>query len=88
MTGRTRLRLTERWAVEYSVGYSFEESILLANRGKLEYTSGYRCWAVQLTASQGRSRGFQAGLSFTILGFGQDAANPFKGGGLIGSKAY
>ena len=87
LTGRTRLRLTERWAVEYSVGYSFEESILLANRGKLEYTSGCRCWAVQLTASQGRSRGFQAGLSFTILGFGQDAANPFKGGGLIGTQA-
>jgi len=88
VTGRTRLRLTERWAVEYSIGYSFEESILLSNRGKLEYTSACRCWAVQLTASQGRSRGFQAALNFTILGFGQDASNPFKGGGLIGTKPY
>lgn len=88
VTGATRLRLSERWAVEYGFGYSFERSILLTNRGTIEYTSGCRCWAVQVRAEQDRTRGFQAALNFTILGFGQDLTNPFAGGGLIGSKIY
>lgn len=88
ITGRTRLRLTESWAVEYQFGYSLEESLMLANRAKLEYTSGCRCWAIQVTAEEDRSRGFQAAINFTILGFGQDITNPFKGGGLAGSSVY
>ena len=66
----------------------FPTTVLLTNRGKIEYTSGCRCWAVQVTAEQDRSRGFQAGLNFTILGFGQDVTNPFQGAGLIGSDVY
>ena len=88
VTGMTRLRFTDRWAIEYNIGYSIERSVLLTNRGKIEYTSGCRCWAVQVTVEQDRSRGFQAGLNFTILGFGQDVTNPFRGAGLIGSDVY
>jgi len=88
VTGSTRLRLTERWAVEYQFGYSFEQSLMLRNRGALEYTSGCRCWAFKVGIEDDRTRGIQATVNFTILGFGQDLANPFRGGGLLGSDIY
>ena len=88
VTGFTRLRLTESWAVEYQVGYSFEQSVLLRNRGALEYTSSCKCWAIRVSVEEDRTRGVQGTLNFTILGFGQDLTNPFKGGGLIGTDVY
>ncbi len=84
VTASTRLRLTDNWAVEYQMGYSLHRSILLTNRGGLEYTSTCQCWAVRVQAENDRARGFQAGVQFQVLGFGADPANPFQGGGLIG----
>lgn len=88
VTGRTRLRLTENWALEYNVGYSFERSVLLTNQGGVEYTSGCRCWALGVSVSEHRVRGIQASVNFTLLGFGQSLARPFSGGQFIGTKVY
>jgi hypothetical protein len=88
VTANTRLRLTDRWALAYQAGYSFENSVRFRNRGTLEFTSGCKCWAIQVSVSEDRTRGVEGTLNFTILGFGQDLTNPFKGGGLVGSDLY
>ena len=64
-----------------------EHNVLLRNRGVVEYTSGCRCWAIQLTGEDDRTRGFQAGVNFTLLGFGQSVSAPFAGGGMFGGGA-
>lgn len=88
LTGTARLRLSERWAVGYNFNYSFERSVLLTNRGVIEYTSGCGCWALQVIAADHRIRGFQASANFTILGFGQSKTDPFSGGAFIGTQVY
>ena len=88
VSAATRLRLTENWALNYRVAYSFHRTILLTNAGSIEYTSSCKCWAIQIRAQDNRVRGFQAGLNFTFLGFGTDLANPFKGGVQLGSGTF
>jgi hypothetical protein len=87
-TAGTRLKLSESWALNYQVGYSLHRSVLLTNRGAVEYTSSCKCWAIQVQAEDHRTRGFQAGLNFTLLGFGTDLANPFGGGSMIGTGKF
>jgi lipopolysaccharide assembly outer membrane protein LptD (OstA) len=84
-TGGTRLRLSERWAVEYQFGYSLHRNTLLTNRGALEYTSKCRCWAIQALVDDHRTRGLRYGLNFTFLGFGMDREQPFREGGMFGT---
>jgi len=66
-----RLVLTERWSVTYAVGYSFEDSFLIRNRGSIEYFSRCRCWAAGVVASDDRARGFVIGPLITIVGLGK-----------------
>ena len=63
-----------------SVSYAFEQTLLLSNRVGVEYISRCRCWAARLTFETDRTRGFEFGLSYRILGLGDDTVRPFQGG--------
>jgi hypothetical protein len=66
----TRIVFTERWSATYAVGYSFEDSFLIRNRGSVEYFSRCGCWAAGIAASDDRSRGFVIGPLISIVGLG------------------
>ena len=68
-----RISLTDRWALTYRGGYSFENGILLANRGGFEYFSGCGCWSIGLEIAQDRVRGVDVFVSYSLKGFGTDA---------------
>jgi lipopolysaccharide assembly outer membrane protein LptD (OstA) len=74
----TRLPLTRSWAVFYNIAYSFEEALLLGNRGGAEYISKCRCWAIRVEIDQSRTRGVTYSFNYTLLGLGQDNVRPFQ----------
>jgi len=77
-----RWAVTRQWALTYDVGYTFEEALFLKHRGGVEYTSNCRCWAIRLEADFRRQTGFDVGISYTLLGLGDDdPVRPFSGGG-------
>jgi lipopolysaccharide assembly outer membrane protein LptD (OstA) len=81
INGGFRLAFTEQWGITYRVAYSFERSLFLGNEGGLEFLSRCRCWAVRLELRENRSRGVEINLSYTLVGLGDDARNPFASGG-------
>ncbi|MEE8581354.1 MAG: hypothetical protein V3T33_07170, partial [Myxococcota bacterium] len=76
---RLRVNFGTRWALKYNASYSFQETLLLRQGGTLQYISKCRCWGAQLQVGEGRTRGVQFTFAFTILGLGDDSANPFSG---------
>jgi len=80
----TRVPLNRNWAVFYNLAYSFEQTLLLGNRGGLEYTSKCRCWAIQGEVVQSRTRGVTYSFNYTLLGLGQDNVRPFQGRSGVG----
>jgi len=73
-----RWALATSWALFYRVDFSIEENLLLTNRGGVEYISKCKCWAIQVSVEDDRSRGLQVGLRYTVLGLGDDRARPFQ----------
>ena len=71
--------------------YSLEElksssSGRIGNRGLLQFVSGCKCWAIQAEVAEDRRRGVRFGLRYTLLGLGDDSANPFSSSGGIGTS--
>jgi lipopolysaccharide assembly outer membrane protein LptD (OstA) len=79
-----RLSITETWAASYVGSYSFERSLVLRNRGGVEYFSRCRCWAVRVEVEQDRERGVQFNLLYTLAGLGDDRRSPFEPSGVPG----
>ena len=75
----TRVPLNRSWAVFYTIAYSFEQNLLLGNRGGLEYISKCRCWAIRGEVVQDRTRGVTYTFDYTLLGLGQNDTRPFQG---------
>jgi lipopolysaccharide assembly outer membrane protein LptD (OstA) len=73
----SRLPLNRNWAVFYNIAYSFEQTLLLGNRGGVEYISKCRCWAIRVELDQSRTRGVTYSFNYTLLGLGQDNVRPF-----------
>jgi lipopolysaccharide export system protein LptA len=73
----TRISLTPSWYVIFAFRYSFEQAIVLTNRAGIEYISKCRCWAVQVSGSNDRDRGFDFQFRYTLLGIGDDRGSPF-----------
>jgi len=71
-TGGFDLRLTRFWRLEYRAAYSFDESLLLANQGLIEYLSKCGCWAAGLELSQDRARGVEVKVLYRLVGLGRD----------------
>jgi len=74
----TRLPLNRNWALFYNIAYSFEQTLLLGNRGGVEYISKCRCWAIRVELDQSRTRGVTYSFNYTLLGLGQDNVRPFQ----------
>jgi lipopolysaccharide assembly outer membrane protein LptD (OstA) len=70
----TRYAFTEQWAGFYRVAYSFEDTLLIKNRGGVEYMSKCRCWAAGVELGYTRSKGFEVNLMYRLLGLGDDFA--------------
>jgi lipopolysaccharide assembly outer membrane protein LptD (OstA) len=83
--GGVRIAITRQWGITYRAAYTFEQNLLLANEGGIEYLSKCRCWAVRLEISESRSRGVQFSLLYTLVGIGDDSRSPFEGSALRGS---
>jgi hypothetical protein len=66
-----RVPLGASWGLTYDVAYSFEGSLLLANRGGVEYFSKCRCWAVRVELSDDRQRGVDFRIQFELVGLGR-----------------
>ena len=75
-----RWAVTPSWALTYNATYSFAQSLLLSNRGGIEYISKCQCWAVRLQLEDDRTSGITFGFNYTIIGLGQDTIRPFSGG--------
>jgi lipopolysaccharide assembly outer membrane protein LptD (OstA) len=80
-TGGFDLRLTRHWRFEYRAAYSFDESLLLANQGLVEYLSRCGCWAAGLELSQDRARGVDVKVLYRLIGLGRD--RPLQEPGLL-----
>ena len=81
----TRIAITRRLGITYQLAHSFEESLLLSNRGGIEYMSRCSCWALRLELEDDRSQGLTFGLRYKVFGITPDTVRPFAGGGDIGS---
>lgn len=67
-----RVPLGMRWALTYDVAYSFDRSLLLANRGGVEYFSRCRCWAARVELSDDRQRGIDFKFEVELVGLGRN----------------
>ncbi len=76
---RVRVALGQSWSLKYRASYSFQDELLLGQGGSIAYISKCQCWGFQLEVWDGRNRGLQFGLRFTLLGLGNDSGNPFSG---------
>jgi lipopolysaccharide assembly outer membrane protein LptD (OstA) len=71
-TGGFRLLITRNWRLEYQAAYSFDESLLLANEGLIEYLSECGCWAAGIEVSQDRASGVDVKFLYRLIGLGRD----------------
>jgi lipopolysaccharide assembly outer membrane protein LptD (OstA) len=69
--GVVRVGLTRQWAASYTLAYSFEKSLLLANQGTIAYTSRCQCWSLGLRVSDDRARGLEFQVLYSVAGLGQ-----------------
>ena len=72
-----RWAITPSWAVTYDLRYSFEQSLVLTNRGGIEYISRCKCWAIRAIVAEDRSRGVEFALQYALIGLGDDTVRPF-----------
>jgi hypothetical protein len=72
-----RWTLLRGFALTYRAQYSFEGSFSLRHQLGVEYVSRCKCWAIRIEAEDQRSRGFDVGVSYRILGVGDDRTRPF-----------
>ncbi len=72
-----RWTLLRGFAVTYRVQYSLEGHFSLKQQLGVEYVSRCKCWAIRIEGEDQRSRGFEIGVSYRILGVGDDLLRPF-----------
>jgi lipopolysaccharide assembly outer membrane protein LptD (OstA) len=72
-----RWTLLRGFALTYRLQYSIEGTFSLRQQLGVEYVSRCKCWALRVEAEDERSRGFEVGVSYRILGIGDDLVRPF-----------
>ena len=60
-----------QWRFECRGACSFDESLLLGNRGLVEYLSKCGCWAAGFEVSQDRARGVAVKFLYRLIGLGR-----------------
>jgi len=72
-----RWTLLRGFALTYRVQYSLEGHFSVRQQFGVEYVSRCKCWAIRVEGEDERSRGFEVGVSYRILGVGDDVIRPF-----------
>jgi lipopolysaccharide assembly outer membrane protein LptD (OstA) len=75
-----RVAITRQWSAYAHVSYTFEDSLLLRNRGGVEYVSTCGCWAAGFELGHSRSRGLVFNLTYRVLGLGREVQGVGLGG--------
>jgi hypothetical protein len=63
--------LLSRWTLAYRIAYSFDQDLLIANRGIVEYLSRCRCWALGAELRADRARGVEVRVVYRLMGLGR-----------------
>lgn len=63
--------LLSRWTLAYRIAYSFDQDLLIANRGIIEYLSRCRCWALGAELRADRARGVEVRVVYRLMGLGR-----------------
>lgn len=77
--GNFALSLTKQWSISYTVAYSLDKKLNLANTGTILYTSRCRCWSLGLRVTDDRARGPQFRVLYEVLGLGKKPRAPREG---------
>ena len=75
LDGSLRLAILSRWTLAYRLAYSFDQDLLIANRGIVEYLSRCRCWALGLQLSEDRARGVEVKVLYRLVGLGREVGS-------------
>jgi lipopolysaccharide assembly outer membrane protein LptD (OstA) len=67
-----QLVLLSRWTLAYRIAYSFDQDLLIANRGLIEYLSRCRCWALGAELSADRASGIEVRVVYRLMGLGRE----------------
>ncbi|HEY5656301.1 MAG TPA: LPS assembly protein LptD [Myxococcota bacterium] len=70
-----QLVLLSRWTLAYRIAYSFDQDLLIANRGRVEYLSRCRCWALGAELSADRARGVEVRVVYRLMGLGREVGS-------------
>ncbi len=60
-----------RWTLAYRNAYSFDQDLLIANRGIVEYLSRCRCWALGAELRADRASGVEVRVVYRLMGLGR-----------------
>jgi LPS-assembly protein len=74
-----QLVLLSRWTLAYRIAYSFDQDLMIANRGIIEYLSRCRCWALGAELSEDRARGVEVRVVYRLMGLGQQIGSGGRG---------
>ena len=71
--------LLSRWTLAYRIAYSFDQNLMIANRGIIEYLSRCRCWALGAELRADRARGVEVKVVYRLMGLGQQIGSGVQG---------
>lgn len=70
-------RISERFAIDYSIAYSLEDGARLAQVGSVVYASRCKCFSIGFDVVEDRTRDVFFRVRYSITGLGNAGADPF-----------
>jgi lipopolysaccharide assembly outer membrane protein LptD (OstA) len=70
--GSLRFAILKQWTLGYRIAYSFDQDLMIANRGSIEYMSRCKCWALGVELSEDRARGVEVKVLYRLVGLGRE----------------
>jgi hypothetical protein len=74
-----RFTVLSRWTLAYRAAYSFDQDLLIANQGIIEYMSRCNCWAAGVQLSDDRVRGVEIKFLYRLVGLGREIGSGGSG---------
>jgi lipopolysaccharide assembly outer membrane protein LptD (OstA) len=74
-----QLVLLSRWTLAYRIAYSFDQDLMIANRGIVEYLSRCRCWALGAELRADRASGVEVRVVYRLMGLGRQIGSGDRG---------
>lgn len=70
-------RISERFAIDYSIAYSLEDGLRLAQVGSVVYASRCKCFSIGFDVVEDRTRDVFFRVRYSITGLGNADSDPF-----------